>query len=360
MKWGTFSLSQIPDQDHRVDAFDEDFRLFQLAEELGYDSIWIAEHLFSTYGTVTSTQVLASAIARVTRKVDIGMAVVVIPFNHPLRTASDFALVDILSHGRLKFGAGRAYQPHEFAGLDVPMDQSREMFAEGMELILKAWTQEKITHFGRYWRVPVETEVLPKPIQRPHPPVYQATISPESFNVAAEKGWNLQLAAPFTYRIYRERWIEALAERLAGYETKCESHGHDPKKIERMMLIPYFCAETEDEAKRRFGPCVEWFYRKVASQQMTLPGQGDVVRGYELGMSQGRITREGGYLEFDKLHRFGATIASDPEGCAIRLKELKERLGLTELVLWSSVGGLSAEDQERSMRLTMEEVIPRV
>ena len=243
MKWATFSLSQIPEQDRRVEAFDEDMRLFRLAEELGYDTVWIAEHVFSTYGTVTSSQVLAAAVARETRKIDIGTAVVVIPFNHPLRTASDFALIDVLTGGRLKFGVGRAYQPHEFAGLDVPMAESREMFAEGMDVVLKAWTQEKMTHFGRYWRVPVPTEVLPKPVQQPHPPVYQATISPESFEVAARQGWHLQLAAPFTYRIYRERWMDALEEHLAGFEEACAAHGHDPSKVERMMLVPYFCAD---------------------------------------------------------------------------------------------------------------------
>lgn len=360
MKWATFSLSQHPDQARRVEAFDEDLRLISLAEELGYDTIWIAEHLFSTYGTVTSTQVLAAAIARQTSKIAIGTAVVVMPFNHPLRTASDFALIDVLSHGRLKFGAGRAYQPHEFAGLDLPMDQSREMFAEAMEVVMKAWTEEKMTHFGRYWRVPVPTEVLPKPVQQPHPPVYQATISPESFEVAARQGWHLQLAAPFTYRIYRERWLEALAEHLDDFESKCLEHGHDPRRLERMLLIPYFCAESEAEAKRRFGPCVEWFYNKVASHQAGMPGGPSIVRGYELGMSEGRVTREQGFLSFDKLHQFGAAIASDPAGCAKQLKALKERLGLTEIALWSSVGGLSAEDQERSMRLTTEAVIPNV
>ena len=129
MRWGIFSLSQMPDQSQRVEAFDRDLAQFELAEQLGYDSVWIAEHLFSTYGVVTSTQVLAAAVAQRTSKIRIGTAVVVVPFNHPLRTASDFALIDVLSHGRLDFGIGRAYQPHEFTGLGLPMDQSPSMVA---------------------------------------------------------------------------------------------------------------------------------------------------------------------------------------------------------------------------------------
>ncbi|MDP6706313.1 MAG: LLM class flavin-dependent oxidoreductase [Alphaproteobacteria bacterium] len=360
MKWGTFSLSQIPDQSKRVAAFDADMRQYVLAEELGYDSVWIAEHLFSTYGTVTSTQVLAAAIARQTSRVAIGTAIVVIPFNHPLRTASDFALIDVLSHGRLKFGVGRAYQPHEFAGLDLPMAESRAMFAEGMEMVLKAWTEEKITHFGRYWRVPVETEVLPKPVQAPHPPVYQAAISPESFEVAAAEGWHMQLATPFTYRIYRERWMEALEEQLARYETLCQEHGRDPKAAERMMLVPFFVDETTEAAVERYAPHVEWFYNKVASHQVALKGQPETVPGYELGMREGKRTREMGLLAFEKLHEFGAVVVGDPDRCVDRLREMKERFGLTELVLWFNVGGIDAGAAEASMRLAMSEVIPKV
>src|ERR1700746_1666685 len=138
-KWGIFSLSQIPEQKKRGEAFDADLGLFELAESLGYDKVWIAEHLFSNYGVVTSTQVYAAAIVERTKRIRIGTAVVVVPFNHPLRTASDFALIDILSHGRLDFGIGRAYQPHEFRGIGVPMDRSREMFNEGMDIILRSW-----------------------------------------------------------------------------------------------------------------------------------------------------------------------------------------------------------------------------
>ena len=99
---------------------------------------------------------------------------------------------------------GRAYQPHEFVGLGVPMDKSREMLAEGLDIVLKSWTQEKISYRGKFWTIPEPVELLPKPVQKPHPPVYQATISPESFEQAARTGINLQMASPFTYRTYRE------------------------------------------------------------------------------------------------------------------------------------------------------------
>ena len=360
MKWAVFSLSQMPDQSRRVEAFDEDLAYFEKAEALGFDTVWLAEHLFSTYGVVTSTQVYAAAVAQRTKRIRIGTAVVAIPFNHPLRTASDFALIDILSHGRLLFGAGRAYQPHEFTGLGVPMEEARGMMNEGLDIVVDAWTRERITCDGRYWRIPDPVECLPKPVQKPHPPVYQATISPESFEGAAERGYHLQLATPFTYRTYREAWMDRLEESLKGYEAACAARGTDPKAAERMMLVPYFCHEDGERAREIFGSRVQWFYEKVASNQLSQARGAEPVAGYELTMIEGRRTRELGYLNFDMLHRHKACIADDPETCIAKLREMRDRFGITEFALWSTLGGLPMADAEASMRLTMEKVIPYV
>ncbi len=360
MKWGVFSLSQIPDQSKRSAAFDADLQLFALAEQLGFHKAWIAEHLFSTYGVVTSTQVYVSAILQRCTHLRVGTAVVVIPFNHPLRTASDFALIDVLSHGRLDFGVGRAYQPHEFVGLGVPMKESRAMFLEGMDIVLRAWTEERITHHGRFWTIPEPVEVLPKPVQQPHPPIYQATVSPESFAQAAQAGYHLQLATPFTYRTYRERWIDELQFQLGEYEQQCRELGRDPRAAERMLLVPFFVADTRANAREIYGRHVEWFYAKVTANQLAGAPPGGSVQGYELTMSEGRRTRELGYLTFDKLIQYGAAIADEPEGCVASLRAMKQRFGLTEFALWFNIGGIDPAHCERAMRLAAERVLPFV
>ncbi len=360
MKWGVFSLSQVPDLDKVSQSFDDDMAYFERAEALGFDSVWLAEHLFSNYGVVTSTQVYAAAVAARTSRVAIGTAVVVVPFNHPLRTASDFALVDVLSHGRLLFGAGRAYQPHEFVGLDLPMEASRGMYEEGLDIILDAWTKDTISHDGEFWKIREPVEVLPKPIQKPHPPLYQACISPESFRNAARRGAHLQIASPFSYRTYREAWIDRLAESIEAYEQERAACGLDPKGGERMMLLPFYTAEDGAEAQEVFGERVEWFYSKVTANQQSIANQPPVIAGYELTMEESRKTLSGGYLSFAKLHEHGAAIADDPAGCAERLIDLRDRLGITEFVLWPNLGGMPAARAMRSMELTITEVAPRV
>ncbi|HRD74326.1 MAG TPA: LLM class flavin-dependent oxidoreductase [Hyphomicrobiaceae bacterium] len=359
-RFGIFSLSQFPDQAKRVESFDNDLMFFESAEALGYDEIWIAEHLFSTYGVVTSTQVYAAAIAQRTKRIRIGMAVVVIPFNHPLRTASDFALVDVLSHGRLDFGIGRAYQPHEFVGLGVPMEESREMLSEGIDIVLRAWKDEKVSHKGRYWTIPEPVEVLPKPVQQPHPPVFQATVSPESFEQAARSGFNLQMASPFTYRTYRETWRDELARSLARHDEVCRGMGRDPKTVRKMILLPFFVHEDQAKARAIYKPHVEWFYAKVTANQLSGAPKAGVVKGYELTMSEGKKTREMGYLAFDKLIENGAAVVGDPKECVAQLRDLKSRLGITDFALWFNIGGIDPAHVTRAMRLCAEKVMPEV
>jgi alkanesulfonate monooxygenase SsuD/methylene tetrahydromethanopterin reductase-like flavin-dependent oxidoreductase (luciferase family) len=358
-KWGVFSLSQYPDQTNRVDALEADMKLFELAEALGYDTAWLAEHLFSTYGIATSVQVIAASVLQRVKRMRIGSAVCVVPFNHPLRTAADYALVDCLSRGRLNFGIGRAYQPHEFLGLDIEMSDSREMFNEGIELILKAWTREKFTHEGKFWQIPEAIEMLPKPVQEPHPPVYQASISPESFDKAAENGWSLQLAAPFSYRTYREEWIPKLADEIKRYEDNLVKHGYDPSTLERMILLPYYVDRDSTHAHNVLAPHVEWFYEKVSSHQLNRQDTAP-VKGYEFTMSEGAKSRAMGYLEFDKLAEHDACVVGSPQECVDKISRMKEAFGLTEVVIWPNLGGMLPTRAENVVRLTWDEVVPHV
>ena len=360
MKFGIFSISQVPDQNDRVQAFDDDLRQFKLADELGYETVWIAEHLFSTYCIVNSAQVLAAAVARTTKRIKVGTAVVVIPFNHPLRTAGDFALIDILSHGRLRFGVGRAYNPAEFGGLNLPLEKSREMFLEGMDIIEKAWGDEPFTYEGQFWTIPTKTNSLPKPVQKPHPPIYCAVTSTESFEVAARNGWNMELASTFSYRFYRDEWIEKVGGLLREYEQSCERFGRSGKSAERMLMIPFFVDETTDLAIKKHGPPVQWFLDKLKQVSGSAVDQPKIVKGYELSGTQGPKTVAMGFQTYEKMLQYGAAIAGDPETCIGQLRMLKERLGITEFCLWFDLGGIDSEVVERSMRLAAEKVFPYV
>ena len=159
----------------------------RLADEVGFHAVWLAEHHFSSYGICPSLGVLAAAVARETRRVRIGTGVVIAPFAHPIRIAEEFGMVDILSGGRLDFGLGRGYQPKEFRGLGVSMEKTRERFDEALEVIRRAWTEDVVSFEGEFYRVP-GLRVAPKPLQKPHPPLWFGGHHPNALRRAVELG----------------------------------------------------------------------------------------------------------------------------------------------------------------------------
>src|SRR5881628_403222 len=197
MKFSTQNLLSIREWQTHAEVYRNTLEECRLADELGFDVVWLAEHHFSPYGICPSLAPLAGAVAGATRRVRIGTAVVIAPFEHPLRIAEEWAEIDILSGGRLEFGLGRGYQPSEFRGLAVSMERTRERFDESYELIRRAWTQERCTFEGEFYQVR-DLRVFPKPVQKPHPPLWTAAVSPETYVLAAKRGFKIQTSPAFT------------------------------------------------------------------------------------------------------------------------------------------------------------------
>src|SRR6266571_8785035 len=194
MRFSIQNLLSLRDGQSHAHVYANTLDECRFAEELGFHTVWLAEHHFSVYGIAPSLPVLAAAVARETRRVRIGTAVVIAPFAHPVRIAEEWAMVDILSNGRLEFGLGRGYQPKEFRGLGISMDKTREKFDESYEIIRRAWTRERMSFDGEFFKVP-EVRVLPKPVQKPHPPLWTAAVSPDTYKLAARSGLRI-LTAP--------------------------------------------------------------------------------------------------------------------------------------------------------------------
>ena len=154
------------------------------------------EHHFLRHGgVIPSNFVLLAALAVQTHKIRLGTGAVILPFNDPVRVAEQGAMVDCLSNGRLELGVGRGVQKLEFDAFGVPMDEARARLEEGVEIVKKCWTQEEVEYQGRFRRFgPIR--VYPKPVQKPHPPIWVACfLTRESFEWTAEHGYNLLYVA---------------------------------------------------------------------------------------------------------------------------------------------------------------------
>src|SRR5262245_2128788 len=189
----------FPDRDPPFDVYYQQvLEQVALAEELGWDCFWFTEHHFLLYGgpMPNPAAIMCAAAAR-TSRIHLGSAISILPLHHPVEVAENYAMVDVLSGGRLEFGIGLGNTAVDFQVYGIPREESRARFEEAAEVVLKAWTNERFNHDGRFWHFK-DVPVYPRPVQQPTPPIWVAGHSPESLGWAGRHGFNIMTVAhPF-------------------------------------------------------------------------------------------------------------------------------------------------------------------
>lgn len=347
MKFGMLHLFENPRGRTEQDMVEEQIELMAAAEGYGFDSCWPAEHHFSEYGFCASPALQLAAIARSTSTIRLCSGVVVLPFNNPLRVAEDYAMLDLLSNGRVELGLGRGYQPTEFAGFGVDQTKSTEIFNEGLEVIKQAWTQDKVNFKGKHYEV-TDVEVRPKPLQKPHPPIWIAGLSDSTFERAGHMGYNL-LCSP----IFGGTLPEA-KEKIVSYRNALKSEGIDPASREVGALIMVYVGETTEQARAEFAEPVIWYFRTFGKFVAPKLGQ-PAVEGYE---SYTSVRDMAASVEWDALLEHGAVICGDAEFVTERLREVRDVVGIDHLLCWTRLGGLATEKVLAHMERMRDTVMP--
>lgn len=227
------------------DVFSRALERIEIMDRGGFDAVWLAEHHFTTFSVCPSVHMLGTLAAARTKRLRTGTAVSLAALYHPLRLAEEVALLDMLSGGRVNWGAGRGFAPSEFNAFGVPPAESAERFREAEDIVLQAWTQERLSFTGTHYRFE-GIEVLPKPLQRPHPPVWMAATSETAIDWAASRGFSILMdphASMADLGIKRRRYAEQLA--LAGHSDA----GRDIPMARLLALAPT-TAEAEAVARR--------------------------------------------------------------------------------------------------------------
>jgi len=218
---------------------------FEIMDQAGYDAVWLAEHHFSGFSVCPSVHMMATMAAARTKRLRIGTAVSLAPFYHPLRLAEEVALLDVLSGGRVNWGAGRGFSRGEFAAFGIPIEESATRFRETVDIVLRAWGEERLTHAGEHFQFD-NVEVLPRPLQQPHPPVWMAATSESAIDWAASRGFSILMDPHCTHAELgskRERYGEQLAS--AGFSAA----GRDIPMARLIAVAP--SAERAAEVARR-------------------------------------------------------------------------------------------------------------
>ncbi len=349
MKFGMLHLFENPLGRTEKEIVDEQFDLMVRAEDYGFDSVWPAEHHFSEYGYCASPAVSLAAVAARTKRIRLGTGVVVLPLNHPVRVAEDFAIIDLLSDGRVDLGVGRGYQPHEFHGYGVDQTRSRDMFRESVEIIQRAWTEERFSYEGEFYKLH-DLSVRPKPLQKPHPPIWMASLSPETFQLCGRYGFNLMCAPVFGFDMNRG------AAQVEEYREALRQHGRDPADFEIAALTMTYVGETSQDALADFAEPVMWYYRTFAKYIAPPKGQ-DAVPTYEM------YTRARDFLEsasWDAVVAGGAVVCGSPDEVVDRIGRITELCGITHYLAWTRIGGLAHDKVRRSMDLMAAKVMPQL
>ena len=256
MGFGLFTEFQCPAGMREAAAFDESMAQMRAAEDLGFDAVWLAEiHFQKDRSVLASPLVVAAALATWTRRVKIGIAVQVLPLSHPLRLAEDVATVDHLTKGRLEFGVGRSGLPGHYAGFNIPYTESRERFLETLEILIKAWTQERFSHAGKHFHFH-DVCVTPKPFQKPHPPLRVAATTQETYPLVGRMGLPL-FVAPRTIS------ISDLGRFVRGYHEGWTAAGHAGRG-DIGLSIPVYVAPTERRAREEPEASTMHFFRAIS------------------------------------------------------------------------------------------------
>ena len=209
MRFGMLHLFENPVGKNEHEIIHEQMSLMRAAEDLDFDSVWPAEHHFTEYGYCASPALSLTAIANETKRIRLGTGVVVLPLNHPLRIAEDYAFLDQLSNGRIDLGVGRGYQPLEFSRYGVEQETTRGQFKEAVEIIQQAWQEESVNYQGEHFQYD-NVPIRPKPYQSSIP-IWMAALSQETFELAGRYGFNLLYGSVFGLT------AEAAVERRRDY-----------------------------------------------------------------------------------------------------------------------------------------------
>lgn len=322
-------------------TFENVLQQVQLADQLGYHAVWFVEHHFTKgFSHSSAPDIMLAALSRVTEQIRLGLGVVLLPFSHPVRTAERVATLDVVSGGRIEFGTGRGASPLEYQAFHMPFERSRQIWEDNLDAVLSIWRAdtEPVSIEHEYWSVP-EVSVFPRPIQRPHPPVWVASTSLDGFLAAAKLGYNL-LCMPLL------KGLDDLAEDISAYKACLAENGFDPDERRIGLLVPWAVGETEDEALESTDALIWYINRQV--NLVIPPNYYDARHAtYKVfGQLAAGLPPEDAVRMLRK-HRM--VVVDDHAGSRKALEEFAAA-GATDVLCQFQVGGLDHELVSRSIR----------
>ena len=361
MKIGLFYQIQVPkpwSAESEATRIWEALEQITYAEEVGFHSVWFSEHHFRPEWSHNSAPDLTlAAVSQRTSRIRLGIGVILAPIHHPLHTAARMATLDILSRGRVDVGIGRTGYPYQLTPYGTDLQDTRGMWEEYAQVLPRIWTEEVITHSGKYYQIPPR-EVLPKPLQKPHPPIWSACSSEETTRLAGAMGLGALIGS--------EGGPEKVAGLLELYHRTLETAQPVSKFInnQNALLTAGYCHESRDMVEGRGTELVGW-YMDQQRARARLVWQGvdptTVPPDYQ-GYYQRDQRLAGGPYPGDPtpqevVQRGTSFCVGTPEDC-IKFLETYEAVGIEQVFSLCAIGPAAHEEVMNTIRLFGKYVIP--
>ena len=250
MKFGIFYELQLPrpwENDNERQLYHNALDQLELADRLGYDYAWEVEHHFlEEYSHSPAPEVFLAAASQRTQRIRLGHGIIQLTTNHPARVAERVAALDLLSNGRVEFGMGEGGSITELGPFDRSLDEKRAIWEDAVRAVLPMFRDGGCEYQGEYFNFPLRN-VLPKPVQKPHPPLWVACSQLETIEMAGRRGMGA-LGFQFISADAAYAWVHAYYNAFTKHLDKLTDYQTNPN----MALVTYFmCAETDEEARRR-------------------------------------------------------------------------------------------------------------
>jgi luciferase family oxidoreductase group 1 len=347
MKFGIFYEHQIPRpwaERSEYDVLQNSLAQIELADRLGYDYAWVVEHHFlEEYSHSSAPEVFLGAASQRTRRIRLGHGIVQLPTNHPIRVAERVATLDLLSGGRVELGLGEGQGPVELHPFGARVRDKRDRWEEAVKALVPAFTRTTWEWHGEHFDFPARN-VIPKPFQKPHPPLWVACSNIQTIGQAGRWGMGA-LGFQFVSAEAARAWVHRYYLNLTKHPEKLADYPTNPNIA---MVSGFMCAETDEEAIEKasgwtfFVFCLSHYGR----HGIPAPGQGNM---WEL------------YQEWRKTPKAQETLTAgligSPETIRKRLREF-EAANVDQVILLNQAGRTSHEDISASLDLFGREVMP--
>ena len=349
-----------------------------LADKVGFDYLWFVEHHFLTgFSASPCSDIVFAALSQRTERIRLGLGVVILPYHHPVRVAERVAMLDHLSEGRVDFGTGRS-APYELLGMGIDPRESRDRWDESLNMVPKIWESDWFSWEGKFWTVP-SRQVLPKPYQKPHPPIWVAALQPSTYDIAAEKGIgvlafgssapqemephvraykeNVKKAKPVGASV-NDQWASSTlgicldddkearelgAQSLKAFFGPDRPYVQGQKDIYKQLLEKW--GGVPEHLRQNFSRYVEVDEGQTPEEVLDLSGGGAIAH---------KVWND---LDADTLADRAVVIAGDPDSCIEALKK-HEATGIDQMMIMMQTETIPHEKVMRSIELFGEHVIP--